>query len=136
MALTIIQPREHVTVIEKRRAFDDNNCPGAGFAFDLDDAGEIVVTEGNRENVELCLRGEGVTDLGIEEYDHSYMSAAIGKCPCGRLVTLESHVENACGCGRNYNTFGQELAPHSQWGEETGETYSDIIRPLADNEVI
>jgi uncharacterized Zn finger protein (UPF0148 family) len=33
------------------------------------------------------------------------------------------------GCGQQYNSFGQRLAPPSQWGEETGESYGDIVGP-------
>lgn len=32
-------------------------------------------------------------------------------------------------CGTEHNSFGQRLAPRSQWGEETGESYGDIINP-------
>jgi hypothetical protein len=45
----------------------------------------------------------------------------IGKCTCGRLVPF-NHCTNTCDCGRDYNSSGQELAPRSQWGEETGES--------------
>jgi hypothetical protein len=136
MSLTIIQPRTRVERIELRRAFEWDDCPGAGFSFDLDADGEIVVTDGNRANVEQCLSGDGLTDCGIEEIDMSYTEAAVGKCPCGRKVHLESVWTNPCGCGRSYNSCGQELAHPSQWGEETGELYSDIIRPLGINEVV
>lgn len=32
-------------------------------------------------------------------------------------------------CGAEHNSFGQRLAPRSQWGEETGESYGDIMNP-------
>jgi hypothetical protein len=32
-------------------------------------------------------------------------------------------------CGAEHNSFGQRLAPRSQWGEETGESLSDINNP-------
>ena len=54
-----------------------------------------------------------------------------GTCECGRSVDL-FHFTNTCECGRDYNSSGQELAPRSQWGEETGESYSDIM--LADTD--
>lgn len=128
MSIEIITPRHRVERIERRRTFEWDDCPGAGFSFDLDNNGEIIVTDDNRENVELCLAGEGVTSLGIEEIDMSYTEDAVGKCSCGRKVVLTtSRAGNDCGCGRIYNSFGQELAPRSQWGEETGETYSDIV---------
>ena len=36
---------------------------------------------------------------------------------------------NTCpDCGADYNSSGQQLADRSQWGEETGEHLSDILR--------
>ena len=57
-------------------------------------------------------------------------SPAEGCCECGKLVTLTSFT-NTCDCGRDYNMSGQQLAPRSQWGEETGETAGDILRAEA-----
>lgn len=34
---------------------------------------------------------------------------------------------DACECGRDLNQGGQELGPREQWGEETGESLSDIL---------
>ena len=51
----------------------------------------------------------------------------IGLCSCGKQVVLE-HFTNTCECGADYNTAGQLLAPREQWGEETGESLSDIMR--------
>lgn len=56
----------------------------------------------------------------------SWTQPAIGKCFCGRQVTLAGFT-NACDCGRDYNSAGQMLAPREQWGEETGESVSDIL---------
>lgn len=48
------------------------------------------------------------------------------KCACGRWV-LCAGFTNTCECEADYNMSGTRLAPRSQWGEETGETASDII---------
>jgi hypothetical protein len=32
-----------------------------------------------------------------------------------------------CECGADYNSSGQLLSHRSQWGEETGESASDIM---------
>lgn len=50
--------------------------------------------------------------------------SAIGECSCGRQVTLSSFT-NECDCGIDYNFAGQKLAPREQWGEETGEHWSE-----------
>lgn len=47
------------------------------------------------------------------------------RCPCGREVLCYGFT-NTCLCGRDFNMSGSELAPRSQWGEETGEHYADV----------
>jgi hypothetical protein len=49
------------------------------------------------------------------------------RCDCGRDVEC-CDFTNTCECGADYNWAGQRLAPREQWGEETGEHYSDILR--------
>jgi len=51
---------------------------------------------------------------------------AIGRCSCGKEVELAGFT-NTCDCGADYNSSGQLLAPREQWGEETGESLSDIL---------
>jgi len=53
------------------------------------------------------------------------------KCQCGEWV-LCACFTNICDCGRDYNMSGQLLADRSQWGEETGESASDIL--MADSD--
>ncbi len=50
-------------------------------------------------------------------------------CDCGEEVECRNFT-NTCECGLDFNFSGQELAPRSQWGEETGEHWSDIWRPV------
>jgi hypothetical protein len=46
------------------------------------------------------------------------------ECHCGATVALSSGWANQCGkCQTEYNGSGQTLAPRSQWGEETGESF-------------
>ena len=49
------------------------------------------------------------------------------KCSCGNLMTRGSgyfDTDFKCDrCEKEYNGSGQSLAPRSQWGEETGETF-------------
>lgn len=48
-------------------------------------------------------------------------------CDCGKEVVC-SNFTNTCYCGADYNFSGTRLAPRSQWGEETGEHWSDITK--------
>ena len=45
------------------------------------------------------------------------------KCNCGRNIEVYSMWANECSCGAEYNGSGQRLAPRSQWGYETGESF-------------
>lgn len=130
--MEIIQRTHIAEAVERIHAFSWADMPGAGFAFDVDDDGQIVVTDGNRHNVEICLAGQDangvkIIDEGIEERRWTYRVPSIGRCSCGEEVTLD-HFTNTCDCGRDYNSSGQLLAPRSQWGEETGESLGDILR--------
>lgn len=42
---------------------------------------------------------------------------------CHKRVWLDDAWANPCPCGLEYNLAGQELAPRSQWGYETGERF-------------
>lgn len=36
---------------------------------------------------------------------------------CGKKVLLLYGFSNECNCGREYNGFGQALAPREDWGD-------------------
>jgi hypothetical protein len=48
------------------------------------------------------------------------------RCACGRWVLCAGST-NTCECGADYNMGGQRLASRAQWGEETGESVSQIL---------
>lgn len=60
-----------------------------------------------------------------KRHDEYPKSPAVGRCDCGCYVVL-GNFTNSCGCGREYNSFGQRLADRRYWGEETGEHPTDI----------
>ncbi len=49
------------------------------------------------------------------------------ECRCGHEMDVPCFTNTCSMCGRDYNSSGQTLAPRSQWGEETGESVSDIL---------
>ena len=59
----------------------------------------------------------------IEHRDNRIRSLKVMRCDCGQEVWLYSVWSNECDCGLCYNGSGQQLAPRSQWGEETGERF-------------
>ena len=46
---------------------------------------------------------------------------------CGEQIQCWNFTNTCDICGADYNWAGQRLAPRSQWGEETGEHWSEII---------
>lgn len=130
----IIEPsrlEEWTTYVLDYRYVDD---PNAGFGFDCDKNGNPILPMNDaaaanyRECLEGAVGGLQVTFRGISTYQHRYRHPARLRCTCGEVVVLE-HFTNTCDkCGADYNSSGQHLAPRSQWGEETGESLSDILR--------
>jgi len=110
------------------------NAPGTsgGYMFDCDERGVVDVAKLNpeaRKNYERCLSGEFVHDAPyVETFRHTYREPAIGLCDCGTEVELGRFTNTCDGCDRDYNSAGQMLAPREQWGEETGEHWSDVAR--------
>ena len=45
-------------------------------------------------------------------------------CDCSEDVWCFDFTQT-CECGADYNMSGMKLAPREQWGEETGEHWSD-----------
>jgi hypothetical protein len=99
----------------------------SGFAFDCDASGKVdedKLPEAAKSSLAQCRAG--TVKPYVEKREKSYRQPSIGECQCGREVYLDRFT-NSCDCGRDYNSAGQQLADRSQWGEETGETASDIL---------
>lgn len=45
---------------------------------------------------------------------------------CGSWLSCDAFTVTCDRCGADYNQSGDQLALRSQWGEETGEHWSDI----------
>lgn len=84
--------------------------------------GEYESIPGTGREIEVKM-----IDLGAVEYRHSYVEPAIGKCDCGTEVELCGFTNTCTSCEADYNSSGQRLAPREFWGEETGESVSDIL---------
>ena len=124
--MQIIKRRELVESTTYYRYFERRDSRG-GFIFECDEQGNLLSPH---ENYDLCMTGlvdgEVMIDRGIESRYHRYFEDAIGLCDCGREVYLHGFT-NTCECGADYNMSGQRLAPREQWGEETGESLSEIL---------
>ena len=127
--MKILQRREHKTSVSFNHFFERKDERGAGFMFSCDESGKPLLMNPDAErNYQECLSGaNGLIDHGVSCHEHSYVEPAVGECnDCGESVCL-SGFTNTCECGADYNMSGQQLASRSQWGEETGESVSDIL---------
>lgn len=140
-----IRRRDYVTVVEYRYEYTyagtEPRFRGCGFSFPCEKDGTIKFDEmemAGKENlmyaIQAAERGE-YYDEGVVDHSREVAEPAVIKCNgCQRHLTLDSLWENECECGCLYNGSGQQLRPREEWGEETGETYADIVTgdPFAD----
>lgn len=131
MPIEIIKPVELITNVEYSLEYDYIDTPGCGFSFTCDEDGNVLVSELNPAalaNYEMCQVSTKLVCKGVQRYVTNYTDPAIGRCYCGAEVWLGGFTNTCDSCGADYNWNGTRLAPRSQWGEETGETVSDILR--------
>ncbi len=144
MAIKIIRHRELVETVSYTLSFRRKDCPGASWGPECDKDGNIDESKMNpvirgiwedvkkrREAIDAGLDPEYRRPF-VQEFRNHYWEPAIGRCVCGAEVALDGFTNTCDDCGRDYNSAGQELAPRSQWGDETGETAADILGPQTD----
>jgi hypothetical protein len=128
--MKIIAHAQHRTSITYSLCFDWPGSPGCGFAFPCNADGVVEQNGLWWARLKACrsgtVDGKPIGPAYVERDKHTYRIPAVGRCGCGRTLDLRGFT-NTCDCGRDYNCVGQELAPRSQWGEETGESASDIL---------
>lgn len=133
----VIKERSRELIESYSLHFGWKDHPGSGFGFDCDKQGVVDESklEGlGLENYRKCLSGEyDVLPGELMDFSHYYTNPTVIECHCGKHVSLDTN-DNMCECGQWYNMSGQELVDPSLWGEETGETYSDIMGPHRDDD--
>ena len=127
--IPIIKHRERKAETTYDRVFHWKTDAGSGFSFPCDKNGNLLnLNPAAKEYLEKCLNGTfDVIDDGICPYTHSWTEPAEARCHCGHVIQLASFTNTCEKCGRDYNMSGQDLAPRRFWGEEYGETASDIL---------
>lgn len=72
---------------------------------------------------------EKAHDFAIEQEKAGFRTRILReveiKCDCGNVIDGRAFTNTCDRCGADYNNAGQRLAPRSQWGEETGEHWTD-----------
>lgn len=127
----IIQPASRAEIVEFELSFEYPGT-GAGYGFTCDANGVIDETNLSpeaRANLARCRAGEDGLAGRLIDLSRTEREPALFKCDCGENFYLDDAFINTCGCGRDYDGKGSLLAPRSQWGEETGETWVDIVGP-------
>lgn len=130
--MEIIKEREYVERIEYSLYYELKTTRGAGFLFSCDKEGNLLNLDKpeSQANYEKCVSGEhNVIFKGIQRHDTSYWEDAVGICVCGEEVQLGRFTNECDHCERLFNSAGQLLVDRSLWGEETGESHSDIEGP-------
>lgn len=109
--------------------YDESGSIRYGFA--CDENGNVQVnqlTEAAQRSYQRALEHEKndgwTSELQVRHWH--YREPGVLRCDCGRNVELEGFT-CPCDCGRDYNASGQLLAPREQWGEETGEHWTDCF---------
>jgi hypothetical protein len=133
----LITPHTRIEHVEHTIDFEDSTCPGAGYSFPADKTG-IDFAELHDcaiDNLLSCYTRADISGPFYSAREWSYMQAAVYRCKCGGEIVCESPYGNDCNrCNGEFNQSGQRLAPREFWGEETGESYSDIVNGNEDNE--
>lgn len=116
----IIKPSRRVHVPCFYFSYKQREDCGSGYMFPCDAVGNLYMNELGPEaleSLEFCRKTDTLIEEGVVDCSYDYTECAILKCACNREVTLDIYT-NTCDCGREYNLFGQELAPRSQWEDE------------------
>ena len=128
-----LRNREIVKCVEYQLCFDRDGESGAGYAFPCDEYGFVKVgklADVARQNYDRCRHGL-IPEISPEKrYIHknewSYVEPAAIRCEVCRVDVELDRFTNTCdGCGSDYNMSGHRLAPREQWGEETGEHWTE-----------
>ena len=72
----------------------------------------------------LKILKSGDYDIKEFDYDYTYRVPAEVKC-CDVWLSLSSFTNTCTSCGADYNGSGSLLTRRTQWGEETGEHWSE-----------
>jgi hypothetical protein len=129
----ILKRREVSYVTEHRLMFDRVGEHGSGWSFPCDELGlvdEDALADAGRESLTMCrageCRGAKVEPGRVESYETRHVEPGTILCDCGAELANYGGFTITChACEADYNGAGQRLAHRSQWGEETGESWSD-----------
>lgn len=121
-----IRKRERHEEMQHRLFFQLRGATeGTGKMFDCDAGGGVMAPE-HVERVAALRLDAAYESARVVSFEHAWTTLAAIRCPCGGEVELDRNT-NTCECGRDFNMSGQQLAPREQWGEETGEHWTECL---------
>jgi len=139
--VNIIQQRKVHETVSFALFFERLAPPGSGFFFPCSEGGvvdESQLQPAGRESLAHVRADAHLFKVPVvERRVNRWVEPRVGLCSCGTRVGLAGFTNTCSGCGRDYNSAGQRLAPREQWGEETGETADEILRVdvMSDREI-
>lgn len=126
--MKIIHEPRTISVKNFDRRFHWRGEKGSGFSFPCYESGKLVKFSCREaeENFRKCTDGTfDVIDEGVCVTEFTARERAVGECDFCKSEVYLGAFTNTCDCGADYNMSGQLLAPREQWGEETGEHWSE-----------
>lgn len=119
--LQIVKEIKRVSDIEYSLEYRWKDEKNAGYSFPCNESGETFeLNECAKESLKFCQENsDKFDDPFVETRHYTYIEPAVGKCKCGREITLDGGYMGAvqCECGQWYNLFGQELIAPEYWKE-------------------
>lgn len=89
------------------------------------DVHDLIILDDECDEIDAVNKLEDIIEnLPKNVYAHHKKVIRIVVCECGEMVHCTKFT-NTCVCGKDYNFAGDLLAPREQWGEETGEHWTD-----------
>lgn len=119
----VIIKERSTTEINTYYHYFENSINGTAYSFDCKKDGSLIKLQDSKNYIDM-LHNRNLAYRGIQTRRMVTTEYAELKCTCGDIVILQ-HFTNTCACDKDYNSLGQELAPRSQWGCETGEHWTD-----------
>lgn len=125
MGATIIRPRTHEKIIERRLSIYVKDSPGSGFSFPCDENGNIKFDpkyeKAQRDSYNYAIASDKFDPPFIEKRITLSLVPALALCECGNEILLEDQYCGACSCphcGQWYNMFGNSLKDPKYWYDD------------------
>jgi len=120
--------RESYRELQEEYALEFEVGEGSWLSFPCDKDGNVKpLTPEGLSNYEKCMSGEIKTTEPpyVKDWSRWVTHPKVCECHCGQELPMYHDSEGMvyCGCGKTFNTSGQELRPRSEWEERYDDDY-------------